>query len=218
METEEQKDLLVKPAKLISIVFHPLLMPVYGMVIIFSAPTLFGYLPFNVKKLLLLIMLVNNILLPLSFLPFFIHRNVITSWAITERKERNIPLIITTILYCVTSFIIFRLPIPLFLKSFIFASAFLSLMVTVINLWWKISLHSVGAGALIGLVLMLSLKMLTPLDWYLSSVIIAGGLILSSRLKLNLHNPQQVWVGLSAGFFGLTVSMMLFQEFIQRFS
>jgi hypothetical protein len=218
METEEQKDLLVKPAKIISIVFHPLLMPVYGMVIIFSAPTLFGYLPFNVKKLLLLIMLVNNILLPLSFLPFFIHRNVITSWAITERKERNIPLIITTILYCVTSFIIFRLPIPLFLKSFIFASAFLSLMVTVINLWWKISLHSVGAGALIGLVLMLSLKMLTPLDWYLSSVIIAGGLILSSRLKLNLHNPQQVWVGLSAGFFGLTVSMMLFQEFIQRFS
>jgi hypothetical protein len=218
METEEQKDLLVKPAKIISIVFHPLLMPVYGMAIIFSAPTLFGYLPFNVKKLLLLIMLVNNILLPLSFLPFFIHRNVITSWAITERKERNIPLIITTILYCVTSFIIFRLPIPLFLKSFIFASAFLSLMVTVINLWWKISLHSVGAGALIGLVLMLSLKMLTPLDWYLSSVIIAGGLILSSRLKLNLHNPQQVWVGLSAGFFGLTVSMMLFQEFIQRFS
>jgi len=214
METEEQKDLLVKPAKIISIVFHPLLMPVYGMAIIFSAPTLFGYLPFNVKKLLLLIMLVNNILLPLSFLPFFIHRNVITSWAITERKERNIPLIITTILYCVTSFIIFRLPIPLFLKSFIFASAFLSLMVTVINLWWKISLHSVGAGALIGLVLMLSLKMLTPLDWYLISTIIAGGLILSSRLKLNLHNPQQVWMGLSAGFFGLTVSMMLFQEFI----
>jgi hypothetical protein len=159
-------------------------------------------------------MLVNNILLPLSFLPFFIHRNVITSWAITERKERNIPLIITTILYCVTSFIIFRLPIPLFLKSFIFASAFLSLMVTVINLWWKISLHSVGAGALIGLVLMLSLKMLTPLDWYLISAIIAGGLILSSRLKLNLHNPQQVWVGLSAGFFGLTIYMMLFQEFI----
>jgi hypothetical protein len=214
METEEPKDLLVKPAKIISIVFHPLMMPVYGMAIIFSAPTLLGYLPFNVKKLLLLIMLVNNILLPLSFLPFFIHRNIITSWAITERKERNIPLIITTILYCITSFIIFRLPIPLFLKSFIFASAFLSFMITLINLWWKISLHSVGAGALIGLVLMLSLKMLTPLDWYLISVIIAGGLILSSRLKLNLHSPQQVWVGLFAGFFGLTASMMLFQKLI----
>jgi hypothetical protein len=214
METEEPKDLLVKPAKIISIVFHPLLMPVYGMAIIFSAPTLLGYLPFNVKKLLLLIMLVNNILLPLSFLPFFIHRNIITSWAITERKERNIPLIITTILYCITSFIIFRLPIPLFLKSFIFATAVLSLMITLINLWWKISLHSVGAGALIGLVLMLSLKMLAPLDLYLISAIIAGGLILSSRLKLNLHSPLQVWVGLFVGFFGLIAFMMLFQKLI----
>ena len=214
MEIEEPNDLLVKPAKIISIVFHPLMMPVYGMAIIFSAPTLLGYLPFNVKKLLLLIMLVNNVLLPLSFLPFLIHRNIITSWAIIERRERNIPLIITAILYCVTSFIIFRLPIPLFLKSFIFATAVLSLMVTVINFRWKISLHSVGAGALIGLVLMLSLKMLAPLDLYLISAIIAGGLILSSRLKLNLHNPQQVGVGLFAGFFGLIVFMTLFQKLI----
>jgi hypothetical protein len=159
-------------------------------------------------------MLVNNVLLPLSSLPFFIHRNIITSWTISERKERNIPLIITTVLYFATSFIIFRFPIPGFLKSFIFASAFLSLMVTVINFWWKISIHSVGAGSLIGLVLILSLKMLTPLEWYLILTIIAGGLVLSSRLKLNLHNPQQVWVGLLAGFFGLTISMMLFQQFI----
>jgi hypothetical protein len=212
--TDKPKDILDTMAKVIAVIFHPLLMPVYGMTIIFSAPTLFGYLPFTVKKLLLLIMLVNNVLLPLSLLPFFIQRNIITSWTISERKERNIPLIITTILYCATSFIIFRFPIPVFLKSFIFASAFLSLIVTVINFWWKISLHSVGAGALIGLVLILSLKMLTPLEWYLISAIIAGGLILSSRLKLNLHNPQQVWVGLLAGFFGLTLSMMLFQKLI----
>jgi hypothetical protein len=208
------KDILDTLAKIIAIIFHPLLMPVYGLAIIFSAPTLLEYLPFNVKKLLILIMLVNNVLLPLSLLPFFIHRNIITSWTISEKKERNILLIITTVLYCATSFIIFRFPIPGFLKSFIFASAFLSLMVTVINFWWKISIHSVGAGSLIGLVLILSLKMLTPLEWYLILTIIAGGLILSSRLKLNLHNPQQVWVGLLAGFFGLTISMMLFQQFI----
>jgi hypothetical protein len=208
MTTEKPKDSLEKPAKIIAMIFHPLLMPVYGMVIIFSAPTLLGYLPINVKKLLLLIMLVNNILLPLSLLPFFIQRKIITSWTISERKERNIPLIITTILYFATSFIIFRFPIPMFLKSFIYATTFLSLMVTVINFWWKISLHSVGSGALIGLVLLLSLKMLTPLDWYLISAIIAGGFVLSSRLKLNLHDPLQVWVGLLAGFFGLTFFMM----------
>jgi hypothetical protein len=210
MTTENSKDSLDKLAKIISIIFHPLLMPVYGMTIIFSAPTLFGYLPFNVKKLLILIMLVNNVLLPLSLLPFFIRMNIISSWTITERKERNFPLIITTILYCITSFLIFRFNIPVFLKTYIFAASLISLIVTVINFWWKISLHSVGAGALISLVFILSLKMLTPLEWYLISTVVIGGLVLSSRLKLNLHSPQQVWIGLFTGFFGLTLFMMLF--------
>ena len=214
MTTDEPKDVLEKTAKIISVVFHPLLMPVYGLAIIFSAPTLFGYLPFNVKRLLILIMLVNNVLLPLSLLPFFIHRNIISSWTIIERKERNIPLIISTLLYCTTTFIIFRFPVPVFLKSFIFGASILSLIVTVINFWWKISLHSVGAGALISLVLILSMKMLTPLEWYLIPVVIITGLVLSSRLKLNLHSPAQVWIGLFTGFFGLYLFMMLFQQLI----
>jgi hypothetical protein len=210
MTTDKQIDFPESLAKIVAIVFHPLLIPVYGLTIIFSAPTLLGYLPFNVKKLLLLIMLINNVLLPISLLPFFKSRNIISSWSLSERNERNIPLIITTALYCATSYIIFRFPLPVFLKSFIFAAAFLSLMVTLINFWWKISIHSVGAGALFGLVLSLSLNMLIPLDWYLVPVILAAGLILSSRLRLNLHSPLQVWVGLFAGFFGLTLFMMLF--------
>jgi membrane-associated phospholipid phosphatase len=80
----------------------------------------------------------------------------------------------------------------------------------VINFWWKISLHSVGAGALISLILILSLKMLTPLEWYLVPAVIIGGLVLSSRLKLNLHSPSQVWTGVFVGFFGLSLFMMLF--------
>jgi hypothetical protein len=208
MTTDQPTDFLEKPAKIISIIFHPLLMPVYGMVIIFSAPTLFGYLPFNVKKLLFLIILVNNVLLPLSLMPFFIHRKIISSWALSERKERNIPLIITALLYVTTSYIISRFPIPLFLKSFIFATAFLSLLVTLINFWWKISLHSVGAGALIGIVLLLSVKMLTPLEWYLIPVVLIAGLVLSARLRLNQHSPGQVWIGVLTGFSGLILFMM----------
>jgi hypothetical protein len=209
MTFEEPKDLFNRLAKIITIIFHPLLMPLYGMIIIFAAPTLLGYLPFNIMKLLFLIILVNNVLLPISLLPFFVHQHIISSYSINERKERNIPLIISTVLYGTSSYIIFRFPIHVFLKSFIFATAFLSLIVTVINFRWKISLHSVGSGALIALVLILSVKMLTPLQWYLIAAFIAAGLTLSSRLELNLHSPQQVWVGLLTGFFGLTLFMVI---------
>jgi len=196
-------------ANIFSIIFHPLLIPAYGLIIVFSAPTMFGYLPFNVKKLMLLIILVNNIFLPVSLLPFYIHRNIISSWIISDRKERTIPLIMTTVLYAATSFIIFRFPLPLFLKSFIYSSFFLSLVVTLINLRWNISIHSVGAGALIATVLILSLRMHTPLTEYLVSSIIAAGLVLSSRLRLNYHNPPQVWSGLIIGLFGLTLFMII---------
>jgi hypothetical protein len=203
------EDLSTRLAKIITFIFHPLLMPLYGMIIIFAAPTLFGYLPFNIKKLLFLIMLVNNVLLPISLLPFFVQRGIISSYSISERKERNIPLILTTVLYGTTSYIIFRFPIPAFLKSYIFSTACLAMVVTLINFKWKISLHSVAAGALIALVLILSVKMLTSLQWYMIAAFIVAGLTLSSRLKLNIHNPQQVWLGLLTGFSGLTLFMMI---------
>jgi hypothetical protein len=210
MNIDGTNNFFEKPAKIISIIFHPLFVPVYGMAIIFSAPTVFGYLPFTVKKLLFFIVLINNVLLPLSLLPFFRYKNIISSWSVENRRERIIPLLISTILYATTSFIIFRFPLPVFLKSFIFGVFFVSLTVSVINFWWKISIHSVGAGALAALVIILSLKMYSPMVWYLIAVILSSGLVLSSRLKLNSHNPPQVWLGFLTGFLGLTLFMLFF--------
>jgi len=210
MTTDKRNVASYKIPKIVSIIFHPLLMPLYGMAIIFSAPTLYGYLPFNVKKLLLLIILINNVLLPFSLLPFFIYRNIISSWTIEDRKERIIPLIIVTLLYAASSYIIFNFPIPAFLKSLLFASFMISLIITVINFWWKISIHSVGAGALIAVVILLSLKMNTPLIWYLIIVIGISGMVLSSRLKLETHNPGQVWFGFLTGFLGFSLYMWFF--------
>lgn len=209
MNKSTSADLSDKLAKTISVIFHPLLMPVYGLLIIFMAPTLLNYLPFDVKKLIVLIVLVNNILLPLSLIPFFVHNNMISSWFMNDRKDRVIPLIITTMLYCVTTYIVFRFPVPFFLKTFFLAAAFLSLVATLINLWWKISLHSMSSGVLFALVLILSIRMHTPLLWYLIPAILAAGMIMSSRLQLKLHDPLQVWSGFLAGFLGFSLFMLI---------
>jgi hypothetical protein len=197
-------------AKIISIVFHPLFIPVYGLLIIFTAPTLFWYIPFKVKKILLLVVTTNNILIPVSLLPFFRYRNLISSWLMETRKERIIPLLTVSLFYSVTSFIMFRLQIPVFLKGYIFSLSFVVIIVAIINFWWKISLHSVGMGALAGLVIVLSHKMQTPLTWFIIPVIISGGLVLFSRLKLNSHNTFQVYLGYFAGFAGMNIFMLFF--------
>ena len=198
-------------AKIISIIFHPLFMPLYGMLIIFSAPTLFWYIPLKVKKILLLIIATNNILIPVSLLPFFRYRNIISSWIIETRKERIFPLLTVSFFYSITSVILYRLQIPVFLKSYVLSTAILAIIVTIINFWWKISLHSVGAGALAGIVIVLSLNMMVPLTWFLIPVILMTGLILSSRLKLNTHNPPEVYLGFLTGFVVMNLSMLLLQ-------
>jgi hypothetical protein len=210
MNDVRSADFSNKLARIISAVFHPFLIPVYGLVIIFTAPTLYTYLPFEVKKLMILIVIVNNILLPLSLMPFFVHRNLISSWFMTERKDRIVPLMISAILNIVTTYIIYRFKVPFFLKTFFLAVFFLTLVATLINFWWKISLHSIGAGAILALVVILSFKMYTPLLWYLIPVIIACGMILSARLQLNLHNPGEVWSGFLTGIAGFSFIALLF--------
>jgi hypothetical protein len=208
MTPENKQTTVNRTAIIISAIFHPLLLPVYGMLIIFSAPTLFGYLPFSVKKILFFVVIVNNLLLPLSLMPYLRYRHIISSWMIEERKERTVPMVTTSFFYLVTAYIFLRFQIPHFIKYFILVSAMMSIIVTIINFWWKISIHAVGSGALIALVVVLSIKMHTPLTWFLVPVILASGLVMSSRLWLNSHTPSQVWLGFLLGLL-VPVSLLL---------
>ncbi|MCJ7820447.1 MAG: hypothetical protein MUP53_04530 [Bacteroidales bacterium] len=133
-------------------------------------------------------------------MPYLRYRNIISSYSIEDKQERITPLMIVSFLYCITSFIVFRFQLPFFIKSFTLASTLLVIVVAIINFWWKISVHSAAAGALTGIVVILSFKMYTPLTWYLISAILMSGLVLSSRLRLNSHNPLQVWIGFLTGF------------------
>jgi hypothetical protein len=209
MEKSRSEVFSDKLARTFSDIFHPYMMPVYGLLIIFMAPTLYNYLPSTVKKLVIFIVFINNVLLPLTLIPFFVHNNLIRSWFMNERSDRIIPLIISTILYFVTTYIIFRFQVPHMLKYFFLAIACLSLTATLINFWWKVSLYSIGAGAILALVLVLSFKMYTPLLWYLIPSILVAGLILSARLQLDLHSPGQVWAGFLTGFLGFAAIVML---------
>jgi hypothetical protein len=196
-------------AKTISAVFHPFLMLIYGMLIMFYAPTILGYLPNSVKKILFFIILINNILIPISLLPYFRYRNIITSWSISERKERVLPLITSSLFYSVTVYILYKFHIPVFIKSFVLSSALLVITMTIINFWWKISIHSVAAGALIALVVVLSYKMRTPLLLLMIAAILSAGLLMTSRLYLNSHRPAEVWSGFFLGVAGSALPMIL---------
>lgn len=189
-------------AQLVSVLFHPLLMPVYGLLIIFTCPALYGYLPFQVKKIILFIVIINNVLIPLMMITYFRFRNLISTWTIGNRKERILPLVTTTMFYAFTVYLIYRFHIPLFIKSFIICSAALVLAVTIITFWFRISLHATACGAITALVMILSFRMQISLTWMLIVVILVSGLVMSSRLWLKAHTPSEIWAGFLLGSAG----------------
>jgi hypothetical protein len=197
-------------ANIISFVFHPLFMPLYGMLIIFSAPTLYGFLPDKFKKTLIFIILINNVLVPFSLMPYFRFRNIISSWIVNDRSERTIPLFTTTFFYLITVYLVIRYQIPVFIKAFILAAAVLSLSISIINFRMKISIHSAGAGAITILIMILSVKMHTSLIGLLIASVMISGLVLSSRLWLGSHTPREVWSGF---FLGIMVPALILSFF-----
>jgi hypothetical protein len=209
MNNTARPDIYDRMARIISLLFHPLFMPVYGLVFLLNAPTFLRYLPVEAKKILMFVLVINNVMIPMGLLMFFRYRHLISSYIIDDRNERIMPLLTTSILYCTTSFIIFRFQVPFFIKSFIFATSVVSIILSMINFWWKISIHSAAAGALTATVLMLSFKMHTDLLWYLVAIILISGVVISSRLRLNSHEPSQAWAGYATGFLGIVLFILL---------
>ena len=87
------------PAKIISVLFHPLLLPSIGILILFNSGTILEYLPIRAMKIIFLIVFVSTAILPLTFVPFFIFQKVIKNIHMESSKERLIPFFITSFLY-----------------------------------------------------------------------------------------------------------------------
>jgi hypothetical protein len=203
-----ENNFLYRVSQVTSVVFHPIFMPLYGLLIIFSAPTLLYFVPLKIKKLTLLVVACNNIILPLSLMLMLYSRGVIKSFQAKEKKERTLLLTIITVLYLITTILMLRLPIPNLIKVYFVATAFISFIALIINMFWRISLHSVAAGGLLTLVCFLVYLFNVPVIWYLAGMIFVSGLVMFSRLYNYDHEPAEVWTGFFAGAVSMICSFM----------
>jgi len=204
-----ENNFLYRLSQVVSIVFHPIFMPLYGLLIIFSAPTILYFVPLKIKKLTLLVIACNNVILPLSLVLMLYSRGIIKSFQAREKKERTIVLIITTILYLVTTTLMLRLPIPNLIKVYFVSTTFISFISLVINHFWRISLHSVAVGGLLTLVCFMVYIFNVPVIWYVSGMVLLSGLVMFSRLYNDDHEPAEVWTGFFAGVASMIGSFIL---------
>ena len=200
-------------AKFISIIFHPLLIPTFGFLILFNSGTYLSFLDFDFKKMIFIIVVLSTCLIPLSLIPFFLYQKMIFSIHLPEKKARFVPLGITLLLYVFCYMLIRKVPIPPLYHAFCFASIIAVLLTLAITLKWKISLHMVGLGGLTGLISFLIFSMRVNLEFYLIMTVIAAGLAGTSRLFLDAHRPSQLYAGFVLGLLTIPAVMWVYLAF-----
>jgi hypothetical protein len=195
-------------AQVVSIVFHPVFMPLYGLLIMFSAPTLLSFIPLKIKYLTLLVVIINNIILPLSITLVLYSRGWIKTIFAREKTERTILLLVTFALYLITTLLMLRLPVPNLVKAYFISTTFVTFITIVINFFWRLSLHSVAVGSLLTLVCFMAYLFEVPVTGYLAGIVLLSGLVMFSRLYNEDHETGEVWAGFLTGAVSMVFSLM----------
>ncbi len=195
-------------SRILSTIFHPLLIPSIGLFLIFNVGGHFSYMPFEHQRIVYLIVFLSTCILPVSLIPLFLLLGVIKSIYMEERKERLLPVAFTGLFYLLGYFFLSRFSVvPHFIKGFMLATLVTIIVSMAITFFWKISMHMIGIGGLVGALLALSMRFGLDIWIIFSIVILISGLIGASRIYLKAHTPLQVHLGFLLGisivFFGI---------------
>jgi hypothetical protein len=196
--------------QIISVILHPLLMPTYGLVVIFNSGTYLSFLPIEFKKSIFLIVGICTLGIPLILIPFYLYRKIISGVEMNSINERIIPLVITSILYYASFYILNNTNVPGAIRLFLLGATLCVIVTLIISIQWKISAHMIGLGGMIGLILSISVLMHSDMLFYLILFIFLSGITASARLILNSHTPTQVYIGFVVGFLIMSLTLFIF--------
>jgi len=208
-------------ASIISVLFHPLLIPTYMLaLLIIVNPYLFGVnnIIDRTSQLILLQIFLSTFFIPLIAISMLRTTGLISSFSLQKSKERIGPYIITGVFYLW----MFRnfygnSQMPTAYTVFMLGATIALFMAFFINIFSKISVHTVGMGSLLGMVIitvwLFSYDTFTLGNWNLTMnmilvmTVLIAGLVGTARQILHTYAPVDLYggylVGLLAQFIAL---------------
>lgn len=216
-------------SRLVSSLFHPIFILNYVLILLFLVnPYLFGIQDSKQKGLLFISVFLLSVFFPLFTIVVMKLVGFIDSIEIKDRKERIMPLIITGVFYLWLYVNIRQNSIvPSAFSIFVLGATIALFIAFFINNFSKISLHTVGMGGLVAMVFLIrnyfsyqvfyfsfgplgSYAISLDLIFFLS--IIFAGLVGTSRLHLNAHRKQDVYMGYLVGFLAQVIAFRFLFE------
>jgi len=202
-------------AKIISYLFHPLLFPTYGAILILLVnPNLYGRFGSREDNIWLIIVFALTFMFPAVWLLMMKRLDLIDSLNLETTKDRIVPFVATATFYLWTTEMFkptatMRIP-PNQLIFYMMMGACASIFIAFfVNIFTKISLHTIGTGSLLGLLITLIPFSTYDLRLVFIFAILLAGAVGASRLVLKAHTEREVFSGYFVGFSGQFIAFSI---------
>ena len=191
-------------ANLISYILHPLVMPtLLLLILLFFLPQSLQPVSGKIALMIILLVFITTFVIPALSILGLRSTLTISSVKLRNRSERVLPFTFITIFYGITTYLFHsKIEINDLILTIFIAASLLVATLTIITIFFKISVHAASAGCMIGF--LLSIMLIFPehnLMWALVAIVMVAGLIMSARLYLDAHTPVEVYSGFALGLF-----------------
>jgi len=184
-----------------SYIFHPLFIPLYvTWFLAFVHPSYFSGIGEHDKVYVLIRVAYIMIFFPLVTVFLLKQLNLIKSFFLHTQQDRIIPYIACGI-YFFWMYIVFHNDenMPKILTGFILGVFLSSSAALIANIYYKISMHAIGMGGMLGLFLVVMWQNTMLMTWPLSLAFLITGITCTSRLIISDHQPKEIYMGLLVG-------------------
>ena len=197
-------------SKIISVVLHPIFMPLIALKLtLFLVPSI-GFALNNYISFIVRIVVISTVIMPLISILFFIKTGSVKSLEMSSHKERFPPLIYSALfMFIGYQFINSALTFAPILKAEFLGAIVIISLAAFISKFWKISLHMLGIGGLVGVLIGLNF-LYGGLSQFVVISILLSGILGVSRINEKAHNHAQIYIGFLLGVFIELSSVLIF--------
>ena len=188
-------------AKVISIIFHPVFVPIYVICfLVYIHPYLFAGFSSENKSIAMIQAFVMFTFFPVVTVLLLKALKFINTIYLQAQKDRIIPFVACGIWYFWIWYVWHNLPeYPVVAAQFalaIFVAASIGLLV---NIYMKVSMHAISMGVMITFILLLAFSEDISFGVYISVALFIAGLVCTARFIVSDHTQKEVYVGLLVG-------------------
>jgi len=198
-----------------SILLHPLLIPVYGILILFSAfPEIFDYLAYPKSQILIRI-IVNMVLFPLFAMFLLSALGFVKNIGLKGQKDRTAALLLILFFYIWTavSFWLDQYTSKLVIM-WVLGITIATVLAFLANiLIAKLSLHTLAMGVFTGFMLSILPLSLFNLEWLLLLVILISGITGTIAIIHYQHSNSEVYGAYMLGLFSQLIALQMVLNF-----